>query len=571
MQDGAPFAAEERVSGLRPEFAGSSSGHNTTGGENVVTATTGGLHPFTGKQNWSEETPLLPKNGSLSGDNESVDEEEWDGRAYLDQLPWYKRPSIYWVVPPYIIAMLAFGGIIVPKINLILELICKQYLAEQVLQDPNMTIMPVVFGGENPQCRIPEVQSRVSQFTLYGNLIMGILCALTSPKLGALSDRYGRKPILLLSSAGLLATEVVTIIAGKYPDQVSVDWILFGYAIDGICGSFITSMALSYAYATDCTPPANRNVAFGYFHGSLFTGIAVGPIIAAYVVKCTGSILSIFYVALGAHLSFMLFLALLIPESLSKSRQHEAREKHRAHREAQGPSSDWINQLRHINLIEPLKVLYPTGEGSSPALRRNLLLLAGVDFTIFGIAMSAMTVVVIYSNFQFGWTTFESSRFVSIVNACRVSCLLLVLPLVTRIFHKRRSNPHGNMGSDLLDLSIIRIAVFFDTLAYLGYTVSRTGLLFTISGVIGGIGGMASPTITSALTKHVSSNQTGQLLGATGLLHACARIIAPTIFQGIYSVTVGKFTQTVFLCLTVTFAVAFTCTWFVKPHGEFQI
>ncbi|KAK3064097.1 hypothetical protein LTR53_018626, partial [Teratosphaeriaceae sp. CCFEE 6253] len=51
-----------------------------------------------------------------------------------------------------------------------------------------------------------------------------------------------------------------------------------------------------------------------------------------------------------------------------------------------------------------------------------------------------------------------------------------------------------------------------------------------------------------------------------GLLHALARVVAPTVFNAIYSATVGKFTQTVFVCLTATFGLAFVISWFIRPH-----
>ena len=90
----------------------------------------------------------------------------------------------------------------------------------------------------------------------------------------------------------------------------------------------------------------------------------------------------------------------------------------------------------------------------------------------------------------------------------------------------------------------------------------------TLSGVVASIGGIGSPTLQSSLTKHVPPERTGQLLGASGLLHALARVVAPTVFNAIYSGTVGKFTQTVFVCLTATFGVAFFFSWFVRPGGK---
>lgn len=473
------------------------------------------------------------------------------------------------MLPPFLVFALAFGGIVVPKISLILNLICREYFADKSSADPDFTFLPVVFGEDNPQCRIPEIQSRIAQFTLYGNLISGLLAAITSPKLGALSDRYGRKKLLGVTTLGMLSAEIITIFAAKFPEAFPVNWILVAYALDGLAGSFILAMALVHSYATDCTPPEDRNIAFGYFHGCLFTGIALGPIIAGYIIRGTGSVLSVFYIALGCHVFFILFAAVFVPESLSKSRQLAAREEHKLARLQAGPASDWINQIRSFNLLEPLKILYPTGEGSSSAVRRNLIFLASVDTIMFGVAMGSMTVIIIYVNYKFGWATFEQTVFTSIVNTCRVTALMVILPIVTRIVRSRSGPPlRGNSGSDLFDLSVIRFAVFFDMLGYLGYALASNGPLFILSGVVASVGGMGSPTLQSALTKHVPPDRTGQLLGATGLLHALARILGPTLFNGIYSATVSTFPQTVFVCLTATFGVAFLCSWFIRPYGK---
>ena len=470
----------------------------------------------------------------------------------------------------------------VPKLNLILTLICRQYLVDRAVKDPSFQFLPVIYGSDNPQCQIPEVQSLVSQFTLLCNLGAGLFSAISSPKLGALSDRYGRTRIIAMTTFGMLVGEVITIIAATYPDSVSVYWILVGYWVDGVCGSFTAAMALTHSYATDCTPPAKRNVAFGYFHGCLFTGIAAGPIVAGYIIKATGTVLSVFYTALACHLIFIAWLSFVVPESLSKERQRLAREKHRMF-SGELHQSEWLRSLKRSFLLRPLGViiggisglfaplaiLFPTGEGSSSAVRMNLLAMSAVDTIIFGVAMGSMTVVILYSELMFGWGNFESSIFVSVVNTGRVLMLIVVLPLVTRIARKRRGDvPQRNSGSDLLDLSIIRIAVFFDMLGYLGYTLVRTGPMFIASGLMASLGGIGSPTIQSALTKHVPPDRTGQLLGATGLLHALARVVAPTVFNLIYSKTVGKFNQTVFVCLTSTFGVAFILSWLIRPHGK---
>lgn len=459
-----------------------------------------------------------------------------------------------------------------PRLNLILSLVCRQYLENRPIDGTTTPVRPVVFGVDNPQCQIPEVQSLVSKFTLYQSVIAGLLAAFTSPQLGALSDRYGRKRTIAFTVLGGLLSELIIIIAAVYPDMVSVYWILLGSVFEGLSGSFVAALALTNAYASDCTAPTRRAVTFGYFHSILFGGIALGPILAGYVVKATGNILIVFYLALACHGIFFLFLMFIIPESLTHERQLAAREKRESKHDGERLAQTWENTLmkglKGTNIFAPLATLWPTGEGSNRAVRRNLVLLAAVDTTMFGVAMGSMTVVVYYSEFMFGWGTFETSVFMSVVNTCRVTCLIVLLPLIARFLRGPKTDlPARQSGSDRVDLAVIRTAIFFDMMGYVGYATVRTGPLFIMSGAIASIGGMGSPTLQSAVTKHVPPDRTGQVLGAIGMLHALARVVGPTIFNLIYSRTVGKFTQTVFVCLAATFGLAFFLSWFIKPYG----
>ena len=511
---------------------------------------------------------------------------------------------MYWLLPPFLISTLAFGGIVVPKLNLIIALVCREYLSDRSISEPGFTFLPVEIGIDNPQCNIAEVQALVANFTLYAALISGSLAAITSPKLGALSDRYGRNKVIAFTTCGMLFSEIITIITATHPETFSYYWLLLGFALDGLCGSFIAAMAITNAYAADCTEPSKRSVAFARFQGCLFTGIAIGPVIAGYIVKRTGDILSIFYIALGAHVFFLIFILFIVPESLTKERQLTARHKsevvgvgegfawtwasswrrfsrstgpNQSH-EADAPATTawtWASLLRHLSkgggLFTPLSILWPSGPGSSRAVRRNLVFLAAVDTTMFGVAMGSLTVVLIYAGYRFHLDTYQQTVFLSLVNTCRVTVLILVLPLLVRLVRgpASRAPPPRASGSDSLDLAIVRVAIVFDIVGYVGYATASSGGMLVASGAVAAFGGMGSPTLQSALTKHVPADRTGQLLGAMGLLHALARVVAPTVFNRIYAVTVVRgFPQAVFVCLAATFGVAFVLSWFIRPHGR---
>ncbi|KMU84810.1 hypothetical protein CIHG_02594 [Coccidioides immitis H538.4] len=89
-----------------------------------------------------ERTALLSSRESdTSGGSIKDDEpnEYYSPATGFKGLPWWKRPSIFWIIPPFLPFTVAFGGVAVPKINLILTLICRDYLAGRALKDPSFT------------------------------------------------------------------------------------------------------------------------------------------------------------------------------------------------------------------------------------------------------------------------------------------------------------------------------------------------------------------------------------------------------------------------------------------------
>ena len=470
---------------------------------------------------------------------------------------------MYWIIGPFLLYTIAFGGSIVPKTNLIQDLLCRDYYMQLAQSNPDITYTPIMFGQDETRCTAPEVESKAANFLTGANFIAGLLAAITSPKLGELSDYYGRKPVLCYIACGSLVAEILTICAATYLETFPVYWLYVGYACEGICGSFIAGMAVANSYAADTTPASMRNVVFGYFHGCLFTGVALGPLAASLLKKAIDSIVVIFWIALAFHLFFVIFLVLFVPESLSKRRQSAAREK-RDREKAQDPILKDGNICtrfiyKSVSIFRPLKILFPQGPGSSAALRRNLMVLAAIDFIVFGVAMGAQTVITIYIRKQFHWDWARQSVYMSIVNISRVLVLLLVLPTLSRLIRGKVSQREGSesRGCDSLDLALIRTSAIFDICGYTGFVFSRDGNLFTLSGIVSSFGGMASPTLQASLTKHVPADRTGQILGASGLLHAIARLAGPVVFNSIFAKTTDKFRQTIFVCLASLFTMAF--------------
>lgn len=434
------------------------------------------------------------------------------------------------------------------------------------------------------------------------SVMAGLLSSLTVPKLGSLSDRYGRTRLIVIASIGGVINEVITILAAKYPHYIDYHWLILGYFFDGITGSFTAGSILSSSYTSDCTPPSRRGVAIGYLHACLFTGLAFGPLLAAYFVKYTGSLLSIFYVTLGCHILFIFFILLVTPESLSKKKQLLAREKYQNDWDTLaeqvrtrlpgllsglGPQTagflsdhfgDYAPAIVSANPLAPLKALVPPGRANS-ALRRNLIILAFLDAVIISSAMGSGTVTILYVEYIFNWGNFEASRFVSLTSFIRVIVLLGLFPLVNWFFRirplRRQRRESGitvaetNNGADNVDIWMLRVAIASDLIGILGYVFARSEIVFVLCGVVTAFGGLGGAVIQSAITKHVPAQRVGAVLGAIGFLHGVGRIITPMVFNGLYAATVETFPQAIFVLLASLFGLAMLGSLFIRPHRKY--
>lgn len=411
------------------------------------------------------------------------------------------------------------------------------------------------------------------------NFVTGGLSAFVAPKFGHMSDRYGRRRLLALASCGGLLAELITILAAKFPQVIDYRWLILGAVFDGMTGSFTAGSILCQSYTSDCTPPSKRAVSIGYIQACLFIGLAFGPLLAGYFVKWTGSLISIFYVTLGCHAFFVLFVGFVIPESLSKKKQLAAREKWRREKEARAMHmGSWLSAILNSNPLAPLQILWPTGPGTSTRLRVNIVALAISDTIIFGAAFAVGPVLMLYAEYMFKWGNLETSRFISALSMVRVVILMGIFPPINYFGRirpaARRWKLSGivpaerNSGADRLDVWILRFALFWEVVGCLGYALSRNETLFVSCGMITAFGGLGSATTQAVVTKHVPAERVGQILGAIGMLHALSRVVGPAVFNSIYALTVGTFPQAVFLALCFLFVIALLSSFAIKPHGK---
>lgn len=298
----------------------------------------------------------------------------------------------------------------------------------------------------------------------------------SGPVLGALSDRYGRKPILLLC---LFGTSLAYLLLGL---ANSLALIFLAVFIDGLTGSNLT---LAHAYIADSTTPETRSrgmslagVAFGL---GLMAGPALGGLLSGYglsIPALTASFLAF------ANTVFGLFF---LPESLPPERRAET----------VALAFSWVEQFRSV------------------FLRANIQKLLAALFLLNLAFAGLQTNFPLYSSLRFGWTPAQNSYFYLYVGVCGIFFQGFLFGKVQPRFGERF-------------LTRLGLACMAAGLAAMAFAPAAWTLFPAVALVALGTG-FSIPSLTALLSLRVPDREQGRLLGGTQTLLSLTNIFGPTL------------------------------------------
>lgn len=325
----------------------------------------------------------------------------------------------------------------------------------------------------------------VNQASAYGAVLLSVFAItqfLFSPVIGNLSDRYGRRPVLLFSLLGFGIDYVVLALAPSY------GWLFIGRVIAGITGaSFTTASAYIADVSTDETTKAKN---FGLIGAAFGLGFVLGPALGALL--ATWGIRAPFYAAAALCLLNCLYGYFLLPESLSKEHRRPF---------------DW----KRANPFGSLKFLT-----RHPEIR-------GLAISFFLIYIGAQAV-------QGNWNFFTIYRFNWSEQMVGISLAVVgvlvggVQAGLTRVVIPKI----GNEKSIYLGLGLYTLGMVLFAFA----TQSWMMFAFLVPYCLGGICG---PSLQSVISGHVPPNQQGELQGALTSLMSLTTIIGPLIMNGTFA------------------------------------
>jgi DHA1 family tetracycline resistance protein-like MFS transporter len=302
-----------------------------------------------------------------------------------------------------------------------------------------------------------------------------------SPIMGALSDRFGRRPVLLASIFGLGLDYILMAFAPN------LGWLFIGRAVSGFTAS---SFSVATAYIADVTPPEQRAARFGLvgaiFSLSFILGPALGGLLGAAHLRLP------FFAAAGVTLVAAAYGLLVLPESLAP--------EHRA------PFS-W----RRANPIAALGFL-----GSHP----ELMWLSVVNFLMQFAHAVLPTLFILYAGNRYGWSLKVTGPVLAFAGVCNMVVQALLVPrVVPRI---------GELGTVVTGL-------LGGALAMAIYGLAPTGALFLLGAPAGALLGLFGPGFNSVATRRVGPSEQGRLQGANSSVTGLTSMLAPAVFGYIYA------------------------------------
>jgi DHA1 family tetracycline resistance protein-like MFS transporter len=305
----------------------------------------------------------------------------------------------------------------------------------------------------------------------------GAMQFLVGPVLGMLSDRYGRRPVMLISICGLGIDFLFMAFAP------TLAWLYVGRILNGItAGSFSTANA----YVADITPPDRRAKSFGILGSAFGFGFMIGPILGGVLGEI--SLRLPFMVAAGLCLINGLYGAFVLPESLPPERR---------------------TRVFNWKRANPL--------GSLAFLRehRELMGLASVGF-LYQLSQTVLPAIfVLYTGYRYGWTPAILGLTFMATGASMICVqMFLVAPVVKRA---------GERGAVLLGLAI-------GALGFLVYAIANKPWLYVVGIPIFAMVGLIQPGLLGLMTRRVGPSHQGQLQGANQSLQGISSVIGPSLF-----------------------------------------
>uniref|UniRef100_A0A060T1M0 ARAD1C21626p n=1 Tax=Blastobotrys adeninivorans TaxID=409370 RepID=A0A060T1M0_BLAAD len=430
------------------------------------------------------------------------------------------------------------------NVDVVLELVCR----DSLLSTKHSGGISGIEKGD-PRCRQGPIASKVADFMSYVTIIPPIMGVLIVPKIVALSDRVGRKPVLIWGGMMAAINDVIRLLCVLFPDTFNYRLILVATIIQSAGGSLPAVHAMNAIYVSDISYQESRGSRLALLDACLFGSFAVGPFAGSLLYSITNSRGAVYLATITLELLFVMLVMTVLWESVTpKARRssiaaHERRYSMHIGEPELGSKARIRRWLKMMNLFAPLTEL-KFSHLPKKSLRHNARLLVGIGSCMGDIAVALGTIIVLSLEFRFNWTSVETGYALSVMGVIRALTLGVLYPMMTRKLHSLFPVSHDTV--DKSDLVLIRFGVTIMAAGVVCFPYAPTGVICGAVLAFDSIGAVCIPTIKNAVVKHCKPDSLGQAMGAMSLLSSLAMIIFTKGFFKIFSLTISFHPQMAF-------------------------
>lgn len=297
----------------------------------------------------------------------------------------------------------------------------------------------------------------------------------SAPVLGALSDRYGRRPVLLLGLLGMGVNFFVTALATEF-------WMLLAVRVMG--GAVCANIAVANAYVADITEPKDRAKNYGMLGAMFGLGFILGPVMGGLLGE--QNLHWPFFLAGSLCLLNCLYGYFVLPESLPLERRR-------------GFELSRVNPFTSLARLRELKGV------------ETLMWITGLSILA---QFCLHTSWFLYTEFKFGWTPRENGLSLLVVGG------MAVLVQGGLLRHIQKHIPTHKL---------VRIGLISSTVAFVGYGVVPEGWMLLAVVVANVFGYMVQPGLQSLVANAVDPTRQGESMGAISSINSVAAVLGPVM------------------------------------------
>ncbi|CAG8769314.1 9748_t:CDS:2, partial [Cetraspora pellucida] len=166
---------------------------------------------------FNESTPLLNNNETSN--------------LPIINSPWYKTPSVYWLIPLFAVNAISFGLTVTIKVEFYIQAVCKNYYESK----ENVSSINLDIINDVDICNIPEIHAITSQLMMILSLCLAIPGIFVLVPLGEFSDRKGRRFALLIAGSGRILDAITIILIGNFMESLGLGFLIIGQLMVGFC------------------------------------------------------------------------------------------------------------------------------------------------------------------------------------------------------------------------------------------------------------------------------------------------------------------------------------------------